>query len=146
MPLIKPHNKKLIVDPAEIGTLDYGDKLDTGMKAEEAIRRATNWWETKGRREAKLQAMRQAEPVGGSNKGNGVAFASMDVDNPNFMPSGIQAGVSWDELTRDEQLRIVKAWHHYFVRSPDEIEVGDDKDESEPIKIVLERVKNDDDE
>jgi hypothetical protein len=97
------------------------DRLDTGMRPEEAIRRATNWWNNKGRRTMKLHLRRQSEPVGGSNNGAGVAFASQNPDSENFLPSGVIHGVPWDELTRDEKLRVVKAWHHEHVRKPQEI-------------------------
>lgn len=146
MSLIPERDKKLILDPAEVGEIEKGGKLDTGMKAEEAVRRACNWWESKGRTEMRLHQMRQAEPVGGSNNGAGASFAVLDPDNPNFLPSGIINGLPWDQLTRDEKLRVVKAWHHYFVRCKDFIGVGEDTDDdagSAVTCIATPRIKSD---
>lgn len=98
--------------------LDKDARLDTGMSGKEAIHRATAWWEKTGRKEMRLHNLRQAEPVGGGNNGAGGSFSSLDPDNPSFLPSGILNGLSWDELNRDERLRVVKAWHHEHVRMP----------------------------
>lgn len=92
-----------------------------GVPTDEAIRSATNWWNNKGRIAMKQTAMRQAEGVGGSNKGNGSAFASLDPDSANFMPSGILHGFVWDDLDQREKVRVVQAWlniHHPIITQP----------------------------
>jgi hypothetical protein len=111
--IIKPSNADLIELRDDVA------RLDTGMTAGEATIRACQWWEVKGRRTMLLEKMRQREVVGGSNKGAGGEFASLDPDSPNFMPSGVIHGQPWDTLTKDEKIRIVKTWHHFHVRNPD---------------------------
>src|SRR5690606_41799433 len=48
-----------------------------------------------------------------------LAFAAQDPDEPNFTPSGILNGWEWDRLDKREKLRLVKYWHHFFVRTQD---------------------------
>jgi len=109
-------------DTADILSLgDLDDRLDTGMKVKEAIHRASQWWESTGRAEMITQKRRQAKPVGGADKGAGASFASDDEDNINFLPSGLLHGKPWAELTRNEQIRVVKSWHHFHIRNPDVI-------------------------
>ena len=104
---------------ASIG--DPDQRFDTGMKVGEAIRRAREWWTRTGAREMALQGMRQAKKPTSPAKGLGGAFASLDPDNANFLPSGIIAGLDWDALDKREQLMVVKVWHHYYVRKRDVI-------------------------
>lgn len=111
--LIKPDNGDILAFGHK------ADKLDTGMSAQEAIQRATNWWETKGRKMMQTELKRQAGAVGGSNNGAGSAFASSDVESANFLPSGIIHGKPWDELNRREKQQVVKVWHHFNIRKPD---------------------------
>lgn len=86
------------------------DRLDTGMRAGEAIKRAEKWWHETGR-----HAMRKD-----GAKGLDLSF-SLDPDSPNYVPSGILNGEPWDVLTKREKLFIVKVWHHNFVRKPQTI-------------------------
>jgi len=81
-------------------------RLDTGMKVREAAERAALWWEKTGRR-----MMQSHKP--------GQEFASKDEKDPNFIPSGILNGMPWEALERHEQMRVIKAWHHFYVRRPD---------------------------
>lgn len=86
-----------------------------GVPTSEVILNATNWWNNKGRHAMRQTMLRQAEQVGSSNKGNGVAFASLDPTSENFMPSGILHGYAWDDLDQREKVRVVKVWldaHH----------------------------------
>lgn len=94
-------------------------RLDTGMKASEAIHRAEQWWQKIGRKQMKREKKRQATQVGGADKGMGGSFASNNPDDKNFLPSGILHGEQWDALTKREKLMIVKTWHHFNVRVPD---------------------------
>lgn len=107
-------------------------KLDTGMKASEAIKRAEHWWETKGAKEMTLNNLRQQETPGGSNRGLGSQFASLNPNDPNFLPSGILAGRPWDVLTKREKLAVTKIWHHYFVRKPDTL----GENPQDPLKLT----------
>ena len=97
-------------------TADSSARLDTGMRVSEAMRRAARWWEGTGREEMRKHGQRQAE--------KGRAFATLDPDDPNFLPSGIMHGFKWDDLKRHEKLRVVKAWHHEMIRKPDMV-LGD---------------------
>lgn len=108
-------------DAYDMSLLDGDGKLDTGMTVKEVVRRAMWWWESKGSREMRLHHLRQAEPVGGANNGAGASFASLNPDSENFLPSGILHGLPWDELNKDEKLRVCKAWHNEYVRMPQDL-------------------------
>lgn len=86
------------------------NRLDTNMTVTEAISRAAKWWDKTGR-----HLMRKDGPAGLEK-----AF-SLDPDSENFIQSGILNGVIWDGLNKREKLFIVKAWHHVFIRSPQQI-------------------------
>jgi len=90
--------------------------LDTGMRCDVARQSACNWWSNRGSKIMQVEALRQAEPVGGSNKGNGASFMSLDPENPNFMPSGIMGGRLWDDLTPIEQVHITAVWVEHFTK------------------------------
>lgn len=122
--LIKPTNEDLI------SILDPDSTLDTGMRVNEALARASLWWGKTGRKEMKLHAKRQAKSPAASTPGLGGAFASLNPDSENFLPSAIIHGEPWDQLTKREKLIIVKAWHHFFVRVPDVL----DKPEGETVQ------------
>ena len=111
--ILKPTNDQVML------INDGEQRLDTGMKVTEATQRSEIWWNKIGRKEAKLQLKRQKKTVGGADHGAGSAFATMDVDSPNFLPSGLIHGKHWDALTKREKLMIVKSWHHFHVRIPD---------------------------
>lgn len=85
--------------------------LDTGLRVGEAIDRAREWWNNTGRAQMLQQSLHQRNRMGR-------AFASADPTSTDFLPSGIVHGAAWDDLTQQEQMRIVKAWHHSHVREP----------------------------
>ena len=101
---------------------DGDDRLDTGMKVSEAMRRAEHWWTHKGSAMMRQHNLRQQKDI--ALGGLGGQFASLDPDSKNFLPSRILAGTPWDALTKSEKHRVIKVWHHFHVRSPDLL--GDD--------------------
>lgn len=88
------------------------DALDTGMASEEAVRRASDWWQRVGRHQCRQTS--NWEEIG-RTVGKGIVITG---DQQPVLRSGILIGQPWEELSRDEQRRIVKAWHHEFVRVP----------------------------
>lgn len=84
-------------------TNDDEARLDTGMKVKEAVARAREWWEKKGRR---MVSEKAAEVPGDA--------------------TGILDGLPWELLDKRERLVVIKFWHHFYVRKPDL--VGDDDD------------------
>lgn len=74
-------------------------RLDTGMKVSEAVKRARHWWDGQGRKLMRRQVTKAGE----------------------IQQSGLANGETWDMLTREECLNVVKAWHHFFVRVPEVI-------------------------
>ena len=100
-----------LTDELNLGGNDKDAKLSSGMTAEEAVTRASAWWEMKGR-----EIMRQQRLAGSKNAG---AFNVKDPDDPNFIPSGILAGKSFADLTRQEKMRVVYIWHHHVIRVAD---------------------------
>lgn len=108
-------------------TFDPDGKLDTGMTAKEAVQRAEHWWDTVGAKEMKMHKLRHTQTPGGSLNGIGSAFISSDPDDPNFLPSGIAAGRPWLTLTKNEKARVVKAWHHFYIRLPDTTDTPKDE-------------------
>jgi len=104
------------LDPVDIHSIiKHGGALDTGMTAGEAVRRASVWWATKGRKEI-LQTQH-----------TGKAFASPNPESANFLESGIMRGLDWDLLNNREKLQIVKVWHHFAIRRPDKLGVDPEK-------------------
>lgn len=96
-----------------VPAIDYSDpdaRLDTGMKVSEALAGASKWWGKTGR-----HAMRKDGTAGHD------FIVSHDPDHPNYVPSGILNGKTWDLLTTAERAFIVKAWHHEFVRKPQQL-------------------------
>lgn len=91
---------------------DLSAKLDTGMSVLEAVERTAAWWNNTGRG-LMLQQHNGSQTFARS------AFAAPDPDDPSFIPSGILNGWGWDRLTKREKLRMVKYWHHFFVRTQD---------------------------
>lgn len=89
-------------------------ELDTGMKVGEAMDRAMMWWENKGRPLVKDKNLASDNPGFGSFTPN----PQSDEEADNWFPSGIMAGLPWVDLTREEKLRVVAAWHHNQVRVP----------------------------
>lgn len=91
---------------------DPDARLDTGMTVKEAVDRTRKWWGASGRH---LMVEKQAH----QSKAARSVFASLDPEDANYLPSGIISGLEWDVLTLREKLRLVKFWHHFFVRNPD---------------------------
>lgn len=86
-------------------TYDPSKRLDTGMKAGEAVTRAAHWWDRTGRHEC----------------------ARIAADEEVRARSGILSGEPWELLTKDEKLKVVKDWHHYHVRRPDKLGIDPEK-------------------
>jgi hypothetical protein len=64
-------------------------RTSAGLPVREAVALAACWWQDIGRQ-----------------------LANPELKDPDLgVPSGIMRGLPWDELTRDERLRVVKAWH-----------------------------------
>ena len=94
------------------------DKLDTGMTAAEAVRRASEWWDSTGRYlvNTKANEVERGRKVRvASTKLPGLIISGEQVP---VEKGGIFRGLPWAMLQRDEQLRVTKAWHHEFVRRP----------------------------
>ena len=91
-------------------------KLDTGMRVDEAIRRAQAWWaEWRG---AIREGFNQATDTKAIGPGKRVPGIVVHTAHKDYLPSGILSGKRWDKLTEAEQLQIVKIWHHNHVRDP----------------------------
>lgn len=88
---------------------DPDAKLDTGMKVQEALKRAEDWWMRNGRQRIKEVIAEQEKLKKGS-------FSSQNPDDSNYMPSGIINGTEWGLLNKREKLFVVKCWHHFHVR------------------------------
>ncbi len=91
---------------------DQSAKLDTGMSVEEAVVRTRRWWNRTGR------GLMQQQAGGGQTFARSALSSPMPGD-PTFTPSGILNGWEWDRLDKREKLRLVKYWHHFFVRTQD---------------------------
>ena len=94
-------------------------RLDTGMRVDEAVRRASAWWDHKGRHLAKSELRKR--------------FVSDNPDSENHTPNGILLGLPWDDLgcgdvgrRKMERMKIVKVWHHFAVRRPDKLGIESD--------------------
>lgn len=82
-----------------------GDRLDTGMKASEAVARAELWWNSVGRH----------------------MIRKVGADDPTLAQfSGIVAGHAWSFLKQREQARVVKVWHHFKIRRGDTLDIAPD--------------------
>tara|TARA_R110000744_G_scaffold326330_4_gene432112 strand:- start:19698 stop:20306 length:609 start_codon:yes stop_codon:yes gene_type:complete len=125
VPAAPQSNKLMTADnTAILSVLDGEARLDTGMKIQEAVKRAAIWWEDTGRQQMQREQKRQSQAVGGSQGGAGGEFASKDATSLNYMPSGLIHGQPWEALGKRERIMVVKAWHHFFIRTTDLI--GDD--------------------
>ena len=90
-------------------------KLDTGMRVDEAIRRARNWWqEWRGSISTGFNQVVATR----STTGDGLPGVIIHETHKAVLPSGILSGKPWDQLNEREQLQIVKIWHHNHVRDP----------------------------
>lgn len=90
-----PDNARAILD---------GDRLDTGMKASEAVARAEAWWNATGRKM--------------------ILDACSDAVMRQL--SGVLGGAPWDQLTKREKLAVVKVWHHFKIRRADTLDIAPD--------------------
>lgn len=102
-----------LVDPASAPAIDYVDddgRLDTGMKVTEALAQASHWWGKTGRHLIRKDGL----------KGLDMSF-SLDPESPNYIASGILNGQTWDLLDKREKLTVVKVWHHFNVRKPQQL-------------------------
>lgn len=89
-------------------------KLDTGMEVGVAISGASVWWDRTGR--AAMHDRNKATDNPGF--GSFTADPQNETEAENNIPSGILAGKLWVDLTRAEQLTVVKQWHHETIRRP----------------------------
>ena len=95
----------------------------SGMKVSEALRKARQWWDQLGGRQnmsRQLNETSNQEELGRRfTPSNGTSAAILiPGDKEAVCKSGILRGLPWDELTRREQLAIVKTWHQEYVVSP----------------------------
>lgn len=106
----------LIIAPSNeaiIAALDPDAKLDTGMSVKEAIHRASQWWNTKGRH-----------------------LAAKDERHDPADGTGIMRGLIWDALTQREKIQVVKVHHHFMTRKKDLME-----DDGQDYTLTIDRDK-----
>lgn len=97
------------------GSHDAGEeRLDTGMKVSQAVDEAMLWWENKARKMIHDMHLDRGAGVGRSFNPN----PTDEVEAQNSLPSAILKGEPWENLTREEKMRVVKIWHHFNVRLP----------------------------
>lgn len=101
---------------------DPDARLDSGMKATEAVAKAAKWWnEYRGalrqtfNLEQAAPAVRQAIR---QKSGLGAPAMIVKGDITETIPDGILSGKPWSELTVEEQAKIVKVWHYNHVVVP----------------------------
>ncbi len=95
--------------------------LDTGMSAEEAVERAESWWDGLGRHQIPKEFNEEVTVKARKAVLTGFGFPALTLRKTRtVVPAGILQGKPWGELTQDEQRQVVKAWHHFFVRVPQE--------------------------
>ncbi len=94
----------------------------SGMKPEEAVKRARLWWEAIGRKELskRLNEASNIEEIGrtvrtGTGKTPGFVVQG---DRQAVVQSGLLRGLPWEQLTRREQLEVVKTWHEHVIVNP----------------------------
>lgn len=97
----------LVIVASDLALHEPGERMDSGMKVVEAVARARQWWDARGRKD--------------------LAQIGVMFDGERSIPSGILHGELWDRLTKEEKLRVVKAWHHFHVRRPDLLGVDADE-------------------
>lgn len=103
--------------------IDGKPRLDSGITVDEAVRCAERWWEQFGRHMMK----RVANTEQGKGKFIPVSAAGPAIaikgEKTVTIRSGILEGKPWDELTRDEKLRVVKNWDREVFQKANKIEV-----------------------
>ena len=96
--------------------MDKAAKFDTGMRVDEAVRKAQAWWgEWRGAIRDGFNQTTATRAVAPGKRAPGFVIHDAHKD---FLPSGILSGKPWDQLAETEQLAIVKIWHHNHVRMP----------------------------
>lgn len=88
---------------------------DTGYAIRDAIKNATKWWDSTGRRLINKD-LDQYEKTRVSFSGGGPMLRFKDKTSETN--SGILHGLPFDELTKNEKAEVIKTWHHNFVRVP----------------------------
>lgn len=94
------------------------DRLRGGIKADEALRRAAQWWDRRGRSlisQEGLLAFNLAEVGRQVSLGKGAPMLINKGEHVPLVPSGILNGLPWARLTKAEQLVIVKQWHETWL-------------------------------
>ena len=91
-------------------------RFDTGYPVKQAVQHASAWWDSKCRHLVKpaaneVETGRKVAVSSGSAPGLVIPGARTAV-----LFSGILQGKTWAELTQGEQVRVVRIWHHHFVR------------------------------
>ncbi|MDJ0950948.1 MAG: hypothetical protein QNJ94_18710 [Alphaproteobacteria bacterium] len=87
---------------------------DTGFPVGEALEKAQRWWgEHRGAIRREFNRVRKEKVT----TGVGVPLLR-SITEGEGLRDGILSGNRWDDLTRAEQVQIVKVWHHYHIRVP----------------------------
>lgn len=92
-------------------SVDLDRRLSSGVSLREAILTARTWWDREGRHVVRNPFWRDPDNYG--------------------LPSGITRGLPFDELTREEQAKVVRVHHDDkllpMMVAPDPIQVAVDK-------------------
>lgn len=94
------------------------DRLDTGMRTDEAVRLASAWWNDVGRHELRQVANSEQDANRFRPSTEKSPAILIKGETRAVVPSGILNGLRWDDLDRREQMRVVQVWHHYKIRLP----------------------------
>lgn len=92
--------------------------LDTGMTVAQAVKEAMIWWEAIGRKEMRANHTSKRRGRRKGKPGFITANPTTDAEFQNSLPSGILNAKAWTDLTREEQLIVVRQWHHHHIRLP----------------------------
>ncbi len=101
----------------------HDERLGSGMKVGEAVKRAAEWWEKSGRAQMRKVANKERRKGTFTASGAGPAIIVRG-EEFDVIPSGIFRALPWDQLTERERLNIVKTWHHHFVVIPNHEQRG----------------------
>lgn len=90
---------------------------DTGFSVDEAIVRASKWWdEWRGAVRRDFNTRKEAPRV--KMAAHGAPGIVIKGDEVQDLPDGILSGKAWRNLTDKERSRIVATWHDKFIRRP----------------------------
>lgn len=89
------------------------DRLHSGIKASEAVRLASIWWDDKGRYLVNAHANQEEVNRRFRSASNGAPAIITPGERQAVINSGILNGWPWDRLTRREQQQVVKQWHEF---------------------------------